>query len=280
MRKINSAGLALVREFEGNKPKAYLDPVGIITVGVGHVVLPKDHIKLGQVISNERVDSLLRDDLAQAEQGVENALAEDVTDNQFAACVSLAFNIGVSGFRKSSIAKFINAGDVILAADRFLLYNRAKGKTLAGLTRRRKAERALYLTEDEDGAELAPVAEPAETTTEKVITTTTTETPNATVEKKSIVSTIVGNEHVKTIASEGVTKLATKATTALTAGSTASATGGSITGKTWLIVLSIVMAVGAIAVVIFVLWHKSSKEKEAARINSDNDRADVVFEKK
>lgn len=129
-------------------------------------------------------------------------------------------------------------------------------------------------------AEPAPVAEPGETTTEKVITTTTTETPDATVEKKSIISTVIGNEQLKTIASEGVTKLATKATTALTAGSTASATGGSITGKTWLIVLSIVMAVGAIAIVIFVLWHKSNKEKEAARINSDKDRTDVVFEKK
>lgn len=122
---------------------------------------------------------------------------------------------------------------------------------------------------------------PKESTTETIKTTVVEEVPGGTkTEETSLVSKIASNEHVKTIASEGVTKLAAKATTALSAGSTASATGGSITGKTWLIVLSIVMAVGAIAVVLFLLWHKSSKEKEAARINSDKDRADVVFEKK
>lgn len=118
---------------------------------------------------------------------------------------------------------------------------------------------------------------PKETSTERVITTTTTATPESTVEKKSIVSSVIGSEQLKTIASEGVTKLAARATGAMTTGSTAAATGGAATGKTWLIVLSIVLALGAIGVVLFLLWHKSRKEQQSAVINSDNARADITF---
>lgn len=280
-RRINQSGLKLIEEFEGLRLKAYVDSVGVLTIGYGST----RNVKRGMVITRAEAEERLRDDLSVAEKGVETALTEDVTDNQFAACVSLAFNIGVSAFKKSSIVKFINSGDILLAADRFLLYNKGGGKVIAGLTRRRKAERALFLTDDEE-PRTAPIkngtVEPAPkaTTTETIKTTTVEETPAGTkTEETSLVSKIANSESVKTIASEGVTKLATRATTALTTGSTASATGGAATGKMWLIVLSIVLAVGAIAVVLFLLWHKSSKEKEAARINSDKDRTDVRFAK-
>lgn len=128
-----------------------------------------------------------------------------------------------------------------------------------------------------------PVLEPAPiatATTETVKTTVVAETPTGTkTEETSLVSKIAANEQVKVIASEGVTKLATKATTALGTASTATATGGAATGKTWLIVLSIVLAVGVIAVLLFLLWHKSEKEKQVAVINSDRDRTDVKFTK-
>lgn len=288
MRKINDAGLALVKEFEAIKPKAYLDPVGILTVGVGHVVLPEDNIRLGQVISSERVDDLLREDLSIAEQGVENALTEEVTDNQFAACVALAFNIGVGGFKKSSIVKFINAGDVSLAADRFLLYNQAKGKVLAGLTRRRKAERALFLTDDELDGPASGLPAPVESgqgvlTESTVIKTTQTEDkPSSTVMQKTteLVKNLAGNEGVKTVASEGVTKLAGRAATGLAASGTVAAAEGTRSHNIWLWIIAVLFALAVIGVVFFVLRHKSRKEMTVATINADKSLNDIRFASK
>lgn len=148
MRKTNNAGVDLIKSFEGLRLNAYQDSVGVWTIGYGST----KGVKRGQRVTEEEAEELLREDLATAEAGVDGAITEEITDNQFAACVSLAFNVGTAAFKKSSIVKYINAGDVLPAADRFLLYNKAGGKVLTGLTRRRKAERALFLTDDEPEA--------------------------------------------------------------------------------------------------------------------------------
>lgn len=280
MRKINQAGLELVKSFEGLRLNAYQDSVGVWTIGYGST----KGVKRGQRITEEEAEELLREDLATAERGVESAITEDITDNQFAACVSLAFNVGVGAFRKSSIVKYINAGDVLLAADRFLLYNRAGGRVLAGLTRRRKAERALFLTEDEQpdepilNGEVEPAPEAGETTTEKV-TTTVVEKPGSTVVEKisSSVSTLAGNEHVKEVASSGFGKLSLKVAGGSAAVGVLSAVG-SWWKQNWQGVVFTLVFLG-IAYLIYREIHrnKHAQKMEEARIKADKSLSDVQF---
>jgi lysozyme len=145
MRKINDAGIDLIREFEGLRLEAYRCPAGVLTIGYGHTrtARPGQRIRLDQALD------LLRQDLQTFEEGVEAALSgAPTTDNQFAAMVSLAFNIGVKNFRGSSVLRFHVQGLHDPAANAFGRWIRAGGKVLAGLVRRRKAEAALYRTPD------------------------------------------------------------------------------------------------------------------------------------
>lgn len=149
---IDQAGLRLIEQFEGLKLDPYKDPVGIWTVGYGHVIHPADNIPLDAPITQARAEELLRQDLSTAQDGVNAAITVDVTDNQYAACVSLAFNIGVGNFAHSTLARLLNAGNVQGAADQFPLWNKAGGHVLPGLVRRRAAERELFLTPDSAAA--------------------------------------------------------------------------------------------------------------------------------
>jgi lysozyme len=144
MRHINAAGLALVKSFEGCKLDSYRCPAGIATVGFGHT---GPDVRIPMTITQERADELLENDLYRFENGVD-AMLGTATDNQFSACVSLAFNIGLDAFRKSSVLKRHNRGDHKGAADAFLMWVKAAGRTLPGLVKRRSAERLLYLKDD------------------------------------------------------------------------------------------------------------------------------------
>lgn len=143
---ISQAGIELIKEFEGLRLEAYPDPAtggDPWTIGVGHTgpeVVP------GLVITEEQADEYLRDDLETFEQCVETAVGPHVNDAEFSACVSLAFNIGCNNFRTSTLVKMIRAGNMAGAADQFLRWNRANQKVMAGLTRRREAERDLFLS--------------------------------------------------------------------------------------------------------------------------------------
>jgi len=157
VRRINAAGLALVRSFEGCRLVAYddLDPDrvlrpgdrlrGTLTIGHGHTG-PDVHI--GQRITAEEAERLLAADLAEAERGVAALARPPLSDNAFAALVSLAFNIGLGSLGRSTLLRRLNAGDSLGAAAEFARWNKAGGRVLAGLTRRRAAEAALLLTPD------------------------------------------------------------------------------------------------------------------------------------
>jgi len=93
-------------------------------------------------------EDLLRQDLKTFQDGVDDFLEGDTSDNQFGAMVSLAFNIGLGNFRKSSVLRDHNASNPKAASDAFLMWDKAGGRVLAGLERRRQEERALYLTPD------------------------------------------------------------------------------------------------------------------------------------
>jgi lysozyme len=139
--KINDAGLGLINGFEGCRLKAYKDIVGVWTIGWGHT---GDLAYEGNEIDQATADALLCEDLEVYEQGVEKRLKVKVNDRQFSALVCFAYNVGLGAFGTSTLLKLLNSGDFKGAAGQFEKWNRAGGKEVAGLTRRRKAERKLF----------------------------------------------------------------------------------------------------------------------------------------
>lgn len=149
VRIINQAGLQLIEEFEGlarklvdGRIRAYLDAVGIPTIGYGHT----KNVHLGLVITREQAEEFLKEDLRVAEAGVNQLVKVPLSDNQFAALVSFVFNLGAGAFARSTLRRDLNARNYSAAAEQFLRWNRAGGHVLAGLTRRREAERRLFLS--------------------------------------------------------------------------------------------------------------------------------------
>jgi lysozyme len=140
--KTNTAGLSLIKQFEGCELHAYRCPAGVLTVGYGHT---GPDVTPGLTITAHRAEELLQLDLGKFERVVTASLKVSVTANQFGALVALAYNIGGAALAKSTLIKRLNAGKTQEAADQFLVWNKAGGKVLAGLTRRREAERALFL---------------------------------------------------------------------------------------------------------------------------------------
>jgi lysozyme len=142
--KINSEGLALVKHFEGLYLKAYICDGGKITVGYGHTATAMP----GMVITKERAEELLAQDMAKFEAGVSNLVRVPLNENQFSALVSFAFNVGLGNLKKSTLLKDLNAGSYDSAANWFGKWVRANGKVLNGLVKRREAETSLFNGKD------------------------------------------------------------------------------------------------------------------------------------
>jgi lysozyme len=142
MRRINQAGLDLIKGFEGLRLRAYQDPVGIWTIGYGST---RD-VEPGQVISLDQAEDRLRSDLADAERAVDSLVSVQINDNEFAALVSFVYNVGAGAFARSTMRRLLNRGERRYAASQFARWNKAKGRVLNGLTRRRAAEAALFRT--------------------------------------------------------------------------------------------------------------------------------------
>lgn len=146
---INQEALDLIVEFEGFVPNWYKDPVGIWTVCYGHTdaagsPLYKD--TKGKKFSISEGRAILAKDLESYEAAVRRQFKGVVlNENQFGALVSFCYNLGEGNLSKSTLRRKILNKDVLGAADEFLKWNKAGGKTLPGLVRRRKAERALFL---------------------------------------------------------------------------------------------------------------------------------------
>ena len=145
--KTSETGISLICQFEGMRLKAYQDSVGVWTVGYGHTSAAGGlQVTKGTTLKNPlQAREILAMDLLKYEAAVAKALKHIPNQNQFDAMVSLCFNIGPGNFSKSSVLRWFNSGIESEAADAFLKWDRAGGKTLAGLTKRRKAERELFL---------------------------------------------------------------------------------------------------------------------------------------
>lgn len=146
-RHINQEGLDLVKHFEGLYLTAYKDPVGILTIGYGHTGLTHRDgtVYPGRKITKTEAEQLLKHDMGAFEQRVAKLVTVPLDDNQFSALVSFDFNTG--GLEKSTLLKKLNTGAYADASSEFLRWDKAGGRTLPGLTRRRKSERNLFLSQ-------------------------------------------------------------------------------------------------------------------------------------
>lgn len=175
-RKINQAGLDLIKSSEGLELEAYPDPASALgaactgknllgrsyrklgpgweklggepwTIGYGHTgkMLNGEPVAAGTKTDLAGAEALLRLDVEKFEKGVESLVKVPLTDNQFAALVSFAYNCGLGNLGSSTLLKKVNAADHAGAAAEFGKWVKAQGKTLPGLVKRRAAERDLYL---------------------------------------------------------------------------------------------------------------------------------------
>ena len=146
--KISSRGLELIKDFEGFSSTSYLCPAKIPTIGWGNTFYEDGtKVKLGDQIS--KTDALkLLEVIANRDfaDKIFPSIKVKVTQNQFDAMVSLAYNIGVFAFNGSTLLKKVNAGDFTGAGEEFLRWNKANGKEVLGLTRRREREKQLFLS--------------------------------------------------------------------------------------------------------------------------------------
>ncbi|WP_150324700.1 lysozyme [Enterobacter hormaechei] len=140
-------GIALIKQFEGCKLTAYQDSVGVWTIGYGWTQ-PVDGkpIRAGMTIKQETAERLLKTGLVSYESDVSRLVKVGLNQGQFDALVSFTYNLGARSLSTSTLLRKLNAGDYAGAADEFLRWNKAGGKVLNGLTRRREAERALFLS--------------------------------------------------------------------------------------------------------------------------------------
>lgn len=145
--QISNAGISLIKEFEGCRLKAYQDSVGVLTIGYGWTQ-PVDGRKIGpgMVIDQATAERLLKCGLVQYEQGVNQLVKVIVTQGQFDALVSFAYNLGLRALSTSTLLRKLNAGDRQGAADEFGKWVNAGGVRLNGLVKRREAERKLFLS--------------------------------------------------------------------------------------------------------------------------------------
>lgn len=156
--KTSKKGIDIIKEFEGCRLKAYKDAVGIPTIGYGHT----KGVKMGDTITQAQAEELLKDDLAAYEKKVDKYNdTYHFNQNQFDALVSFAYNIG-------SIDQLTNKGKRTIAeiSEKIPAYNKARGKVLAGLTRRRKVEKALFDTIPDEAVNTATDEEKTENGTD------------------------------------------------------------------------------------------------------------------
>ena len=140
--KISKVGLDLIKSFEGCQLKAYRCPAGVWTIGYGHT----GGVKPGQTINHAQATVMLQTDLGSYEMAVNKNVKVPINQNQFDALVSFTYNCGCNALRTSTLLKLLNQGKYTEAANQFDLWNKGGGMVLAGLVRRRAAEKNLFLT--------------------------------------------------------------------------------------------------------------------------------------
>ena len=138
--KISLEGLSLIKKFEGCKLQAYYCSGGVLTIGYGHT----GGVKETDVITQEEADKLLKGDVLRFEKYVEDNVKVELDQSQFDALVAWTFNLGVGNLKSSTMLKKLNNGEFESVPFEMRRWNKAGGKTLNGLIRRRQAESLLF----------------------------------------------------------------------------------------------------------------------------------------
>lgn len=132
-----------IKEFEGCRLTPYRCSAGVLTIGYGHT---GSDVTEGMLISKIDAEKLLIDDLSRFQKELAPLVAVPIKEGQFIALMSFAFNLGINAFKRSTLRRELNAGNVQEAADEFLKWCNAGGKPVEGLKRRRSAEMELFLS--------------------------------------------------------------------------------------------------------------------------------------
>lgn len=154
MKELGKGGIDLIKEFEGCVLKVYKDSAGLPTIGIGHLIKPGEKFT---TLTQKQAEDLLKKDLKQFVDAVNKLVQVDINQDQFDALVAFCFNVGAGALGSSTLLKRLNAKLYDQAADQFLVWNKAKvngvSTVIKGLSRRRQAERALFLK-----AQICPVS--------------------------------------------------------------------------------------------------------------------------
>ena len=143
--RMSADGLALVKEFEGLRLKAYKCPAAVWTIGYGHTsAAGAPIVSADMLISKENAEEILQRDMVQYEDGVRKLVTVGLTQGQFDALVDFAYNAGVGALQKSTLLKKVNAEKFDEVPAEFMKWTKGGGKELPGLVRRRRAEVKLW----------------------------------------------------------------------------------------------------------------------------------------
>jgi len=138
--KISNTGIDLIKHFEGCETEAYLCPAGVPTIGYGHI----KGVQMGDVITEAQAHEMLVEELDEYESYINDLVTVSLNQNQFDAMVSWVYNLGGGNLRASTLLKVLNSGDYAGVPAQIMRWNKAGGKVLEGLTRRRQAEADLF----------------------------------------------------------------------------------------------------------------------------------------
>jgi lysozyme len=145
-RPVPDRALVFVLEHEGLRLDAYRDVAGYWTIGVGHLVTRDRDAPRPPSISRPEAMELLRVDMTSAARSVLRLIGVPLHDNQYTALLSFVFNLGGGALQASTMRRRLNQAEYQGAADEIPKWNKAGGRVVTGLTRRRLAERALFLS--------------------------------------------------------------------------------------------------------------------------------------
>jgi lysozyme len=266
--KVSRKGLESIKRHEGSRNRMYKDPVGLPTIGVGHL-LTRSELTSGKIVissqvvhwreglTDRQVTDLLAQDIHKFEEAVNKSILVTLNQNQFDALVSLAFNIGEGAFQKSTLLRKLNAKDFGGAADQFLRWIYSAGRKLPGLVTRRKEERALFLSAPKEQPVEPPPPPveangPAPEPPVSEAPTSTPETPPMPKDdssKKSLWATIVGG-----------------------AGAVISSVGGFLTSTEGLIIIA---AIGFFGIVVLFMFRQIIMGWLRTKLNADPTKHNV-----
>jgi lysozyme len=138
--RTSEPGKEFIKDFEGCKLEAYQCSGGVWTIGYGHT----RHVQEGDKITSKEADAFLVKDIEMVEHHVNRLVNVHLLTNEWDAVVSWCFNLGCGNLRASTMLRVINAGDIDKVSEQIVRWDKAGGKVVAGLTRRRKAEAQLF----------------------------------------------------------------------------------------------------------------------------------------